>query len=124
MKFRVIDRRICDYLDYIEIGKKIDKNKSYIFDNNSNKYKVYYKQMSPFEYIKRCADMFGMSIDRLIESRNDDSLKQLKSSINSGNYGIIYIDEYNKMQDGLHRAIVLMMKKVPKINVLIIEKLK
>ena len=124
MKFRVVDRRICDFIDYGSIGRKISKGKTYIIKNNDIGYKVYYKQMSPLEYIHRCANMMGISVERLIESRQDDSLKQLQHNINSGNYGIIYIDESNKMQDGLHRAIILMMKKVPKINVLVIEKIK
>jgi len=80
--------------------------------------------MSPLEYIKKCANMMGISVERLIDSRDDDSLKQLQHNINSGNYGIIYIDESNKMQDGLHRAIILMMKKVQKIDVMIVEKIK
>ena len=118
---KLTDRRICDFIDYKNIAERISRNKKYIIENNGIKYCVYYKQMTPLQYIQKCAKIFDMSVNRLIESRNDDSLRNLKSSINSNNYGIIYIDKYNKVQDGLHRAIILMMKKIPKIDVLVIE---
>lgn len=123
MKFRVLDRRICDYLDYFALGNELDLNQSCVVENNNNKYLLEKKEMSPKEYIIRCANMFEMSFDRLLESRDDDSLENLRNCINSKNYGIIYIDTFNKMQDGLHRAIVLMEKKVPKINVLVVTKI-
>lgn len=123
MKFRIVDKRINDFLDYERIYRNSEKNKTYKLEKDGFTYKVKITPMSPEEYIEKCAKLFGMSKDRLIESRNDDSLKRLRTNINSSNYGIIYIDTFNKMQDGLHRAIILAEKKVPKINVLVIERI-
>lgn len=122
MKFRVVDRRIVDFLDYERIYRNTEKNKTYKLDKDGIIYTVKIERMSPNEYIDRCAKLFGMTRERLIDSRDDDSLKKLRPNINSGNYGIIYIDTYNKMQDGLHRAIILAEKGVSKMYVLVIEK--
>lgn len=123
MKFKIKDKRICDYLDYYEIGKTIGLNNGMYIENNGIDYHIKYEKMTPLKYIRSCAEMMGISVERLISSRNDDSLKKLYPNINQDNYGIIYIDNFNKMQDGLHRAIILMMKRVPSINVLVIRKI-
>ena len=157
MKFRIKDKRFCDYLDYFQIGKTLTPGKTLTTENNGITYEVKFERMTPLKYIRSCAEMMGISIERLISSRNDDSLKKLpiipkeylpkyrvlktvepskneleennraRSAklriIDQDNYGIIYIDNFNKMQDGLHRAIILMMKQVPNINVLVIRKI-
>lgn len=122
MFFRVIDRRICDYFDYEHLARTIKQGQSKVLENNGNNYVIEWVKMSPKKYIEECAKMFGTSIARLIESRDDDALKQLRNNISAGNYGIIYIDIPNKMQDGLHRAIILAEKGVSSINVLTIKK--
>lgn len=123
MKFRIKDKRFCDYLDYFQIGKTLTPGKTLTTENNGITYEVKFERMTPLKYIRSCAEMMGISLERLISSRNDDSLKKLYPNINQDNYGIIYIDNFNKMQDGLHRAIILMMKQVPNINVLVIRKI-
>lgn len=123
MRFRIKDKRFCDYLDYFQIGKTLTPGKTLTTENNGITYEAKFERMTPLKYIRSCAEMMGISIERLISSRNDDSLKKLYPNINQENYGIIYIDNFNKMQDGLHRAIILMMKQVPNINVLVIRKI-
>lgn len=121
-RFRI--RIIHDYFDYKMLQAKLNNKNQIVEENNGNKFLVKYTSMSPLEYIKQCAKMMGVSVERLIDSRDDDSLKILmKNNITPNNCGLIYIDEYHNMQDGLHRAIVLNKNGYSKIRVMVISKI-
>lgn len=64
------------------------------------------KYMTPSEYYSECAKLFGSSVDRLVEQRTDDSLKNLVQLIKQGKRLYLPIINYpQEGQEGLHRML-------------------
>ena len=120
-RFRI--RIIHDYFDYKLLQTKLGNKNQILEENNGYTFVVKNEYMTPNKYIQLCANMMGVSVERLIESRDDDSLRLLKNkNLTPANCGLIYYDPYHNMQDGLHRAIVLNGLGYNKIKVMTIKR--
>lgn len=80
--------------------------------------------MSPDEYIRRCSDIFNISVDKLIASRESDkgSNRNLLQLIKDGKkWYMPYLNKASKGQEGLHRAVLASKLGLEKMPVLVIE---
>ena len=95
------------------------KNKEYGREVLGEDYEII--NMTPKEYIQRCADLFGVTYEYLTSTRIDEALKNCYIEMsNQTRFNIPMINYKKGSQEGLHRAICSLLLEEETIPVMII----
>ena len=131
MKINQLNKLIETYLNegFIEktglpLYDNILSNPSYFLNEKNVQSEVI--QMSPDEYIQKCAEAMNVTTESLVSERQDKSLRQLIYALHRNETIFMPYLHYTKegfAQEGLHRALAAKECNIQEIPVLVVKEL-
>lgn len=81
----------------------------------------YISEMSPMEYLQRCADIFNSTFEKQIIATDENDIRKYSYMMRSGTkFNLPYLNYADNQQEGRHRAQAAILANIDTIPVLIV----